>query len=202
MIAHLSGTVTAAGPTWLIIDVGGVGIRTLCPPATAAAVRVGETSTLITSLVVREDSLTLYGFSDDEARDAFELVQTASGVGPKLAQAIVSVLNPQQLRTAIQTENLAALCAVPGIGRKGAQKLVIELKDRIQVLAVDATAEARTGHPAPVWREQVSAGLQGLGWSGKDAESACDRVAAAQPDAAEMPVAQLMRTALASLARS
>ncbi len=202
MIAHLSGTVTAAGPTWLIIDVGGIGIRALCPPATAAAVRVGERSTLITSLVVREDSLTLYGFSDEDERDAFELVQTASGVGPKLAQAIVSVLNPQQLRTAIQTENLAALCAVPGIGRKGAQKLVIELKDRIQLLAVDATAEAPTGHAAPVWREQVGEGLQGLGWSGKDAEAACDRVAAAHPDAEEMPVAQLMRTALASLARS
>ena len=106
MIAHLTGTVSQVGGTWVDIDLGGFGVRALATPATVASVRVGETATLATSLVVRQDSLTLFGFSDPEERDAFELVQSASGIGPKLAQAVVSVLPPAELRAAIILHDL------------------------------------------------------------------------------------------------
>ncbi len=200
MIASVTGQVTAVGATWVVIRVGGVGLRLLCTPATATTLRTNADATLATSLVVREDSLTLYGFADDAERDTFELVQTATGVGPKLAQAIVSVLSPDELRHAIATENLASLCRVPGIGRRGAQRLVIELKDKVGGLA----AASQTAAPSPSdsgWRTQVQAGLEGLGWSTRDAEAAVERV---QPMATENPevgVAVLMRAALRSLAK-
>ena len=129
MIAQLTGTVIAAGATHVVLDLNGFGVKALCTPATAAAVRLGQPATLATSLVVREDSLTLYGFTEADERDCFELVQSASGIGPKIAQAVVSVLSPDALRAAIAAENIAALTKVPGIGVKGAQRLVIELKD-------------------------------------------------------------------------
>ena len=200
MISHLTGIVTAAGVTYVVVDVGGFGVKALCTPATAATVRLNQPTTLHTSLVVREDSLTLYGFADPEERDCFELAQSASGVGPKLAQALVSVLSPDDFRAAVLQENLAALCRVPGIGRKGAQKLVIELKDKVAALAAPSTpGQPSTPGGAP-WREQVSEGLQGLGWSAREAEQACDAVAPMADDAGTT-VATLMRAALASLAR-
>ena len=200
MISHLTGVVTAAGATFVVIDVGGFGVKTLCTPGTAATVRLNQATTLHTSLVVREDSLTLYGFADPEERDCFELAQSATGVGPKLAQALVSVLSPADFRAAVLQENLVALCRVPGIGRKGAQKLVIELKDKVTALGVSGT-DARTSAPgAAGWRDQVSEGLQGLGWSLREADQACDAVAPMSDDP-DTTVATLMRAALASLAR-
>lgn len=201
MISHLSGTVTAAGATHVVVDLNGFGLTALCPPATAAGVRIGEQATLHTSLVVREDSLTLYGFATADERDVFELVQSASGVGPRIAQAVVSVMSAEEFRAAVLQENLVALCKVPGIGRKGAQKIVIELKDKVNALgAVSEPAMAAAAPKDAAWRDQVSEGLQGLGWSTRDAEAACDNVEhlAEQPDAT---VATLMRAALASLAR-
>ena len=199
MIAQLTGTVLQIGPTSTVIDVGGVGILAICGPATTAALRLGERATLATSLVVREDSLTLYGFATAEEREFFELLQTATGVGPKLAQAALSVLTPDELRQAIATENLVQLIKVPGVGRKGAQRLVIELKDKINLTRLD---DRPLGPGAPAaWRQQVSQGLQGLGWSARDAESACDEV---EPMVAEDPdasVAVVMRAALQTLAR-
>ena len=200
MISHLTGVVTAAGATFVVIDVGGFGVKSLCTPGTAATVRLNQATTLHTSLVVREDSLTLYGFADPEERDCFELAQAATGVGPKLAQALVSVLSPADFRAAVLQENLVALCRVPGIGRKGAQKLVIELKDKVTALGVSGT-DARTSAPgAAGWRDQVSEGLQGLGWSLREADQACDAVAPMADDP-DTTVATLMRAALASLAR-
>ena len=200
MISHLTGVVAAAGATYVVIDVGGFGVKALCTPGTAATVRLNQTTTLHTSLVVREDSLTLYGFADPEERDCFELAQSATGVGPKLAQALVSVLSPADFRAAVLQENLVALCRVPGIGRKGAQKLVIELKDKVTALGVSGT-DARTSAPgAAGWRDQVSEGLQGLGWSVREADQACDAVAA-MAGVPDTTVATLMRAALASLAR-
>ena len=178
----------------------GVGLRLLCTPATAATLRVGSDASLYTSLVVRQDSLTLFGFADSDERDCFELVQTATGVGPKLAQAIVSVLSPDELRAAIAAENLALLCKVPGIGRRGAQRLVIELKDKVGVLAA-ASATARTVPAEPLWREQVRLGLEGLGWSSRDAEAACERVSALADETPTPSVATLMRAALRTLAK-
>ena len=179
----------------------GVGFKALTTPATASTLRLGEPVTVHTSLVVREDSLTLFGFDDPAERDAFVLVQTASGVGPKLAVAIVSVLSPSEIRQAITTEDLGRLCSVPGIGRKGAQKLVIELKDKVLLLADDGGAAPITPITGEVWREQVSEGLQGLGWSVKDAATACDNVAHLMDEDPGMAIGTLMRAALNSLAK-
>ena len=201
MIQQLRGTVIEAGATTFTIDVNGVGFKALTTPATASTLRLGEPVTVHTSLVVREDSLTLFGFDDPAERDAFVLVQTASGVGPKLAVAIVSVLSPSEIRQAITTEDLGRLCSVPGIGRKGAQKLVIELKDKVLLLADDAGAAPITPITGEVWREQVSEGLQGLGWSVKDAATACDNVAHLMDEDPGMAIGTLMRAALNSLAK-
>jgi len=202
MISQLTGTVTAAGAAWFVIDVGGVGFRGHCTPATAAALRPGETRTIHTSLVVREESLTLFGFGSDAEREAFELVQSASGVGPKVALAICSVLSPSDLRRAILTEDLRALCRVPGIGNKSAQKLVLELKDKAGLLALgdaEPVEAVDAGATKELWREQVMEGLQGLGWSAKEAGAACDAVADLAAGGAG--VAQLMRAALGTLAK-
>ena len=197
MIAQLHGTVLVAGATSVVVDVGGLGLRVLCPPATAGAQRVGAPATLHTSLIVREDSLTLYGFADAAERDCFELVQAVSGIGPRIAQAVVSVLSPDELRAAIAAGDVRTLTRVPGIGAKVAQRLVLELKDKVGAVAIAAHASQA---PA-AWRDQVVGGLIGLGWSAKDAEAACDRVA---PLAAEDPqpaLAVLMRAALQTLAK-
>ena len=201
MIAQLTGTVVTAGATSGVLDVGGVGYRVLTTPQTAAGLRPGERCTLHTTLVVREDSMTLFGFGDEGEREAFELSQSASGVGPKLALAIVSVLTPGELRRAVLAEDLKRLCSVPGIGLKGAQKLVIELKDKVLTL----TDSPSDGGPAPVdgdaWRAQVSDGLQGLGWSARDADAACDNVAHLVEADPGIGMAKLLRAALNSLAR-
>ena len=199
MIAQLSGTVVAAGPTWVVVDLNGFGLRAQCTPATASAVRIGQPATLATSLVVREDSLTLYGFADADERDCFELVQSASGIGPKIAQAVVSVLSPDALRAAIAAENIPALTKVPGIGVKGAQRLVIELKDKINTLGAISTTTVPAA--AASWRDQVKGGLEGLGWSARDAERACETVAPMADREPGTPVAVLMRAALRSLAK-
>jgi holliday junction DNA helicase RuvA len=200
VIASVTGVVSAVGATWAVVTVGGMGLRLLCAPSTCAGLRPGQEATLATSLVVREDSLTLYGFADDSGREMFELVQSATGVGPKLALAIVSVLTPRDFRTAIATENLATLSSVPGIGRRGAQRLVIELKDKVAALA--ATDPVGLATPvAPLWREQVRLGLEGLGWSARDAEAACDRVQPLADDDPTLGVAPLMRAALRTLAK-
>jgi Holliday junction DNA helicase RuvA len=199
VIAQVTGVVSSVGATWAVVTVGGLGLRLLCTPGTAAGLRIGQETTLATSLIVREDSLTLYGFADDAERETFELVQTATGVGPKLAQAIVSVLSPDDLRAAIASENLAVLCSVPGVGRRGAQRLVIELKDKVGALA--ATSSAARSAAAPAWRDQVRAGLEGLGWSARDAEAACDGVQPLADADPTLGVAGLMRAALRSLAK-
>lgn len=203
MIAQLTGTVAAVGGTWVLLDLSGFGVRALCTPATVAAVRVGESTTLHTSLVVREDSLTLYGFTAAEERDAFELVQSASGIGPKIAQATVSVLPPDELRAAISQGNIAALTRVPGIGPKGAQKMVIELKDKVNALG--AVPNLAAGGPVPLpgggWAEQVASGLESLGWSARDAAKAVDRVAPLREEDPAIGIGELMRAALKSLAR-
>ena len=201
MISHCSGTVSAAGPTWVVLDNHGVGIKVLCPPATAASARIDQDISLQTSLVVREDSLTLYGFVEADDRDAFELVQTASGVGPKLAAAIMSVLDASQLATAITEEDDATLCRVPGIGRKGAAKMILELKDKMAAFAPRGPSTGDAAHVTAPWREQVAEGLVGLGWSAKDAEKAVDEVAALKDADPAMTIGNLMRAALRSLAR-
>ena len=200
MIAQLSGLVVQVGPTSVLIEIGGLGVLALCSPNTVANLRVGQQTTLATSLIVREDSLTLYGFANADEREFFELLLTATGVGPKLAQAALAVLAPDELRRAIATENLVLLCKVPGIGRKGAQRMVIELKDKINSVALTEAVPSSAGAPA-VWRDQVTLGLQGLGWSAKDAEAACTEVEYLAREDPEPNVAVIMKAALQTLAR-
>lgn len=200
MIASISGVVAAVGANWATVTLGGVGLKVWCTPATATTLRPGAETTLSTSLVVREDSLTLFGFAEADERDCFELVQTATGVGPKLAQAIVSVLSPADLAAAIASANLALLCKVPGVGRKGAERLVIELKDKVGALTA-TSAPSVSPLAEPVWREQVRLGLEGLGWSSRDAEAACEKVSAMAAETPAPSVATLMRAALRTLAK-
>lgn len=199
MIAHVRGTVTALGLTSAVLEVGGVGLELQCTPGTLATLRHGATATLPTSMVVREDSLTLFGFLDDDEKSCFELVQTASGVGPKLAQAILAVLGPDDLRVAIAGEDVKTLTKVPGIGQKGAQRIILELKDRIGAPR-GAVGAAPAGVTTEAWRLQVVEGLTGLGWSAKEAEKAVDVVA---PDAGPTPdIGALLRAALQTLRKA
>ncbi|MEO5663690.1 MAG: Holliday junction branch migration protein RuvA [Nocardioides sp.] len=199
MIAFVRGDVAALTLTSAVLDVGGVGLELMCTPGTLATLRVGTTASLPTSMVVREDSLTVFGFLDDDEKQIFELVQTASGVGPKVAQAMVAVLSPDDLRAAVAGEDVKTLTRVPGIGQKGAQRIILELKDRIGA----PTGARLAGQPhragAP-WRDQVHQGLVGLGWSAKEAEQAVEAVA---PDAGASPdVPSLLRAALRALSKA
>jgi holliday junction DNA helicase RuvA len=184
MIAHLNGTVASVAPDGAVIDVGGVGLLVQCTPGTLAGLRPGERARVATSLVVREDALTLYGFAADDERNTFELVQTASGVGPRLALAMLAVFTPDALRRAVAAEDLAALTTVPGIGRKGAQRIVLELAGRLgspgDGLATGGAGGAGGARPASApWRDQVRAGLVSLGWQVRDADQA---IAAVEPE--------------------
>lgn len=197
MIAFVRGHVAALTLNSAVVEVGGVGLELMCTPGTLAQLRTGATATLPTSMIVREDSLTLYGFADEEEKTVFELVQTASGVGPKLAQAIVAVLSPDGVRNAIASDDVRTLTKVPGIGQKGAQRIILELKDRIGA----ASGGSATGSVADTaWRDQVHQGLVGLGYNAKDADKAVEAVAGeagAAPD-----VRSLLRAALRSLSKA
>jgi Holliday junction DNA helicase RuvA len=160
---------------------------------------------LATSLVVREDSLTLYGFADDDERGLFELLQTANGVGPKLAQTILGVHTPREVRRAIASSDYATLTRVPGIGRKGAEKIVIELRDRVGALdAGDGQSFGLAGVTAIApWKDQVLTALGGLGFTGKEASDAVDALAATAVESGAVPeVAVLLRQAIQLLGRS
>jgi holliday junction DNA helicase RuvA len=202
VIAFLEGTVASAGPDGAVIEVGGVGLSVQCTPGTLATLRKGERARVPTSLVVREESLTLYGFADDDERTVFELLQTASGVGPRLALAIIAVHSPHALRRAVATEDVAALTQVPGIGKKGAQRIVLELKDRLGAPGDDAVPAGPAGVPARAaagWRTQVHTGLVNLGWSARDAEAAVTAVAPEAEGSDAPDVAVLLRSALRKL---
>jgi Holliday junction DNA helicase RuvA len=199
VIAFVRGEVAALTLTSAVLEVGGVGLELMCTPNTLAALRPGQVATLPTSMVVREDSLTLFGFADEDEKQVFELVQTASGVGPKLAQAMLAVLTPDAVRRAVAGDDVRTLTAVPGIGQKGAQRIILELKDRIGAPVSSVGAAVRVSLPEP-WREQVQQGLVGLGWSAKDADRAAESVADQAGD--DPDVAALLRAALRSLSRA
>jgi len=203
VIATVSGRVAALGPDGAVVEVGGVGLAVSCTPGTLAGLRVGEQARLATSLVVREDSLTLYGFADEDERSLFELLQTASGVGPRLAQAVLAVHAPRAVRLAVATEDLTALTRVPGIGRKGAERLVLELRDRIgSVDDGSAPAEPAAADAGPSWREPLRQGLVGLGWSVREAEEAVRALAPEVESGPTPDIATLLRSALRLLGRS
>jgi holliday junction DNA helicase RuvA len=209
VISHLDGLVCAIAPEGAVIEVGGVGLLVQATPGTLAALRTGERARVATSLVVREDALTLYGFASDDERDVFELVQTATGVGPRLALAMLASFTPDGLRQAIAAEDVATLTRVPGIGRKGAQRIVLELAGRLGSPAAPAGVMgpppgAGAAGGAGLWRDQVRAGLVNLGWPARDAEQAIAAVAAelsASP-AGDVDVSVALRAALRKLSRA
>jgi Holliday junction DNA helicase RuvA len=196
VIASVTGHVSAVAADTAVIEVGGVGLLLHCTPATLAGLRPGQQARLATSLVVREDSLTLYGFTDDDARELFTLLQTASGVGPRLAQAVLAVHPPDAVRKAIANGDLATLTQVPGIGRKGAERMILELRDR-----VGPYHGAVAGPAAPAgaaWRDQVRTALVGLGWTAGQADRAVAAVAETVDDDPP-PVPTLLRQAIRHL---
>lgn len=196
MIAFVRGKVAAVTLSSAVLEVGGVGLELQCTPGTLATLRTGTEALLPTSMVVREDSLTLFGFADEDEKQMFELAQTASGVGPKLAQAMLAVLSPDGVRTAIASDDVKTLTKVPGIGQKGAQRIILELKDRIGG-PVGGSAASRVSVAGAGWREQVTEGLVGLGYPTRDAEKAVEAVAAGGADTSD--VGALLRAALLTL---
>jgi holliday junction DNA helicase RuvA len=206
MIAHLRGAVASVGLDGAVIEVGGVGLRVQCTPDTLATLKPGESARVATSLVVREDSLTLFGFATDDERNVFELLQTAGGVGPRLALAMVAVHSPDALRRAVAAEDVKALSMVPGIGNKVAQRIILELKDRLGVPSDlgPGLGAAPSRRAAPSWRDQVMTGLVNLGWSARDAEAAVTAVEAdaMEADGQAPDVATALRAALRKMSKS
>ena len=202
MIASVRGVVLTVALDHAVIEVGGVGLAVRTTPGTLATLRRGETARLATTLVVREDSLTLFGFATDAAKELFELVQSVSGVGPKIALALLAVLDPEQLRVALAGGDTTALMRAPGIGRKGAERLVLELRDKVgPVGAPAAPAAAAAG-----FKPQLVEALTGLGFSAKQSEDALVAVGAGtdanETGSDENDVAIVLRRALSHLGRS
>ena len=198
MISLLSGNVRSIHSDRLVVEVGGFGLTVLVTPLTTTLVNLGSQIQLFTSLVVREDSLTLFGFVNEESRSLFELVQTVSGIGPKVALSILGALTPEDLGRAIAQEDIAAIEKVPGIGRKGAQRLILELKGKLNDLS---HAQLYKGHQ-PAWREQLSSALVSLGFSPKESDGAISNVVATLQsdgvDASTLELSELLKLTLAS----
>ena len=211
MIAFVAGRVAALAPDGAVVEVGGVGLSVQCTPGTIARLTIGEQARLSTSLIVREDSLTLYCFADDDERQLFELLQTANGVGPRLAQAVLAIHPPREVRRAVSMGDLKALMQVPGIGRKGAERLVLELRDRLGSTTSDTSLDGPTlglhsVTPVAPWRDQLASALVGLGWSTKEADGAVVQLAPVADEqiaaSGSVEVAVLLRRALQLLGRS
>lgn len=215
MISHLTGTVCDVSPDGVVVDVGGVGFAVRCTPETLAALRPGRRARIATSLVVREDAMTLYGFGSDDERAVFEVLQTASGIGPRLALAMLAVHRPDALRHAVAAGDADALTLVPGIGRKGAQRILLDLKDRLGSPGAADTGAADGAGPsvspaasASAWRQAVQSGLVNLGWPAREAERAVAAVAedltagggaTDHPEGTGVDVATALRAALRKL---
>jgi Holliday junction DNA helicase RuvA len=195
VIASVYGRIRSLQFDRAVIEVGGVGLAVNISLGTSVRLSVGNNAQLFTSLVVREDSLTLYGFFDEESRLAFDLVQTVSGVGPKVAMSILAIMTPEDLGLTIAQENIAALERVPGIGRKGAQRLILELKGKLTHLSQGIPI----GH-LPLWREQLSSALTSLGYSAKEADTCIGglllSMQSKKEDPASLDMSELLKRAL------
>jgi Holliday junction DNA helicase RuvA len=210
MIASVNGRVAAVSPDGAVVEVGGIGLAVQCTPGTIARLQVGENARLATSLIVREDSLTLYGFADDDERQLFELLQTANGVGPRLAQAVLAIHPPREVRRAVSMADIKALMQVPGIGKKGAERLILELRDRLGSTTSDTVLAPAAGSspvtPVAPWRNQLTSALVGLGWSTKEADGAVLELAPVADEqiiaTGSVEVAVLLRQALQLLGRA
>ncbi|MEP6561683.1 MAG: Holliday junction branch migration protein RuvA [Nakamurella sp.] len=204
MISSVRGEVLSVHLDHAVIEVGGVGLAIRTTPATLAALRRGEQARLATTLVVREDSLTLFGFGSDAAKELFELVQSVSGVGPKIALALLAVLDPDQLRGALAAGDTSTLIRAPGIGKKGAERLVLELKDKVGKMASTSSSGPIAAGLGLPWQDKLTDALVGLGFTAKQADDATSAVAADTADQAVIDgdVGVLLRRALALLGRN
>jgi Holliday junction DNA helicase RuvA len=202
MISLINGVVRSIGSEKVVVEVGGVGLAVSVTSQTGSQLNIGVPVQLFTTLIVREDALTLFGFLDEESRSTFELVQTVTGIGPKVALAIMGSHSPQTLAAAIAQEDIAAIEKVPGIGRKGAQRLILELKGKI----TDFGNAPRSSHHQPVWREQLTSALVSLGFSAKDSDAAINSVVAEYAEngvePTELELSELLKKALQSGRRS
>lgn len=202
MISSLTGTVDHLGLNQAVINVSGVGYLLSATPQTLSGLHQGQTGTVFTSLVVREDAMTLFGFSAVDEREIFEIMLGVSGIGPRTALAVLAVHEPEAVRWAVANDDDKAFSKVSGIGPKGARRIILELSGKL-VPTGDAAPTPETAAAAePVWKEQVIAGLTGLGWTEKDAQKALDTTVKDQPEVVENPdVAQILRTTLSHLGR-
>lgn len=198
MISLINGVVRSIGSDKVIVEVGGVGLAVSVTTQTGYQLNIGVPVQLFTTLIVREDALTLFGFLDEESRSTFELVQTVTGIGPKVALAIMGSHSPQTLAAAIAQEDISAIEKVPGIGRKGAQRLILELKGKIS----DFGTSNRNAHHQPVWREQLTSALVSLGFTAKDSDAAINSVLADYVEngvePSEIELSELLKKALQS----
>jgi Holliday junction DNA helicase RuvA len=191
MISSISGSVKSASINSLVVEVGGVGLLLQVPIRIAAKMQVGERVSFHTYLIVREDALTLYGFTEIVDRDFFELLLSVTGIGPKVAQSILANSDAGSIANAIITSNLKSLEAVPGLGKKGAQRLVLELKDKAA-----AFASGKSGSDLTI-SNQVENALQGLGYSNKEAIAMLNQVMKDE-EIEGLSVGQVLKLALKS----
>ncbi|WP_287930000.1 Holliday junction branch migration protein RuvA [Arthrobacter sp.] len=185
MISFVRGPVAHLSLAQAVIDVNGVGMLVHATPKTLGGLRLGEEGTLTTSMIVREDSMTLYGFADAEEREVFDILMGVSGIGPRLALAILAVLEPETIRRGVAGGDGKAFTKVPGVGPKVAGRIVLELKDKLKPTGVGATAAAPAAHVPLEWKDQVVAAMTSLGWNEKDALKSIDAAVAADPELAE-----------------
>lgn len=202
MIASLSGTVLACGTDWLIVEVGGVGLKVSSTPRVCGATAIGDVARLATTLVVREDSLTLFGFLAEVDRDVFESLQSVSGIGPRIALAALATYSGNDLRAIVANKDEAALTRISGIGKKGAQRLIIELEDKLgPPTAIGLTQPTAVSAASTSWAGQVTEALVGLGWSNREAESAVAAVATDVGADDEVSVADMLARVLRGMNR-
>jgi holliday junction DNA helicase RuvA len=196
LISFLRGTVAHVGLSSAVIDLNGAGMSVNATPQTLSSLRVGEEGKLFTSLIVREDSLTLYGFGSDDEREVFDVLLSVSGVGPRLALAVLAVHEPEAIRVAAHSGDGKAFTKVPGIGPKVAGRIVLELAGKL-VPHGTAGGTAPAASSEADWKPQVIAAMTSLGWSEKDATASIDKSLADAPDVAEKGnVAEILRTTL------
>ena len=191
MISSISGTVKSTSLNSIVVEVGGVGILVQVPPRVAASMQVGTLVNFHTYLIVREDALTLYGFTEIVDRDFFELLLSVTGIGPKVAQSILSASEAPAIASAIVSANLKSLEAVPGLGKKGAQRLVLELKDKAANF-VSGTSNAKLSIA-----NQVENALQGLGYTVKESASMISQISS-NAKIESMSAAEILKLALKS----
>ncbi|WP_346960890.1 Holliday junction branch migration protein RuvA [uncultured Arthrobacter sp.] len=196
MISFLRGTVAHVGLSSAVIDLHGAGMSVNATPQTLSKLRVGDEGKLFTSLIVREDSLTLFGFSSDDEREVFDVLLSVSGVGPRLALAVLAVHEPEAIRVAAHSGDGKAFTKVPGIGPKVAGRIVLELAGKLVPHGTPAGSAPAVSAEA-VWKPQVVAAMTSLGWSEKDATASIDKSLADSPELAEQGnVAEILRATL------